>query len=147
MNEGGVHDRFLTVDHGKLALRIPLAAFDAQSGRLRLDRLPELKEQWVSRYPWLSRYALDTIVEEAEETYQRQKKAKIDSARPGGVAPARPQDERHELIKALLKDPDDSRAWYALGELLMKQGQQEDGFKAMNLGRAIANRGPTQTMR
>lgn len=145
MGDGGVHDRFLTVDHGKLALRIPLSAFEPQSGRLRRERIPELKEQWTSRYPWLNKYALEAIIEEAEEAYQKQKRAKVDAARPGGVAPTRSSDARHELIKALLKDPDDSRAWYALGELLMQQGQQEDGFKAMNLGRSLANRSVTRT--
>jgi hypothetical protein len=147
MSDGGVHDRFLTVDHGKLALRIPLSAFDSSTGKLKRERIPELKEQWVSRYPWLSKYALETIVEEAEEAFQRRKKEKVDASRPGGVAPARAQDARHELIKALLKDPNDSRAWYALGELLMQQGQQEDGFKAMNLGRSLANRTVTRTAR
>jgi hypothetical protein len=137
----GVHDRFLSVQHGNLTLRIPFSAFDPTTGRLRRERLPELKEQWRSRYPWLSKNALEVVVEEAEEAYQAQRKARVDAARPGGVSPAHASDARHDLIKALLKDPNDSRAWYALGELMMKHGQADDGFKAMNIGRAIANRG------
>lgn len=147
MKEREVRDRFLSVQHGNLTLRVPLSAFDANTGRLKPDLLPDLREQWRSRFPWLSTNALDVIVEEAEETYRRQRQAKVDAARPGGVTASRAADARHELIKALLKDPEDSRTWYALGELLMKQGQADDGFKAMNLGRAIANRGAPRTTR
>jgi hypothetical protein len=142
-----VRDRFLSVQHGNLTLRIPLSAFDAQTGNLKRELLPDLKDQWRARFPWLSANAVDVIVEEAEDAYLKQRQIRIDAARPGGTSPANAADARHDLIKALLKDPEDSRAWYALGELLMKQGQADDGFKAMNIGRSIANRGAPRTTR
>ena len=35
-------------------------------------------------------------------------------------------------------DPDDADSWYALGNLLCKAGNAEEGYKALNRGRTLA---------
>jgi hypothetical protein len=147
MGEPIPRDRSLTVHHGSLSLRIQLTEFDERSGKLRPERVPGLKARWSSRYPWLSEGALENVVREAEEAFLDRRKAMASSALPGYAQAKDPERRRHELIKALLKDPEDSKAWYSLGELLMKEGQGDDGFKAMGIGRRLANRGVKRTGR
>lgn len=130
---------FIQVSHGHLLVNVPLTAYDGTTYRIKPEEAENLKQLLASRYPWLSQNALKVFIEEAEaamfERIQSQlgyiEKAR-NALRSGNFDRAKRMAE-----KQLERLPEDSDAWYVLGEALCKLGKSDEGFAAMAKARSF----------
>jgi len=127
------------VMHGNLSVNVPRNIFKGSDAQIIEEKAKPFKELIKSRYPWLTDNSITVLMSTArkemirildEETHGRsvskmlEKEGKIDDA------------IRH-LKKHLETHPDDADSWYALGELLCKNGNAEEGYKAFARGRDL----------
>ena len=133
---------FIKMFHGRLVINVPRSMFRGGTAELVPDEVERFRRTLGSRYPWLSRYALDEIVKGAQDAmadYIERTKDPVQRAREH-VAKGRTKVAMRLLEDHLVNEPDDADAWYLAAELLMKLGKGEDGFRAMSRARELSRR-------
>jgi tetratricopeptide (TPR) repeat protein len=130
---------FIQVRHGKMLINVPKCIFKGRTSALVESEVAVFKVQLASRYPWLSRNAIQVILEEARRTME----SILDMERTE-VEKARKLFEEGRLPRALRmveerlkRDPQDADAWYLKGEILFKLGEKELGYQAFAKARSL----------
>jgi hypothetical protein len=59
------NDRYLLIEHGRLIIQVPLSIFRGTTAVMDERRVKDFRVMLASRYPWLSSFALDVILENA----------------------------------------------------------------------------------
>ncbi len=133
---------FIKMYHGRLEINVPRNMFRGGTVELVPEEVKRFRCTLSSRYPWLSRYALDEIVKGAQEAM-----ADHIERTKGAVQRAREHMDKGQTRIALrlvedhlVKEPEDEDAWFLAAELLLKMGKGEDGFRAMNRARELSRR-------
>ncbi len=129
----------ITVTHGSLSIKVPRDLFYGPECEPVEDKVNEFREMLKKRYPWLTDNGLDVFMRNARKEMLRV----IDEETGGRTASKQMaskgkfDDAIKHLKEHLERDPEDADSWYTLGELLCKSGKVEEGYKAMNRGRAL----------
>lgn len=133
---------FIEVSHGRLRVNVPLSVFDGTTYHIRAEEAEKLKRTLVSRYPWLSENALEVFIKEAEQAMRERIQSRLgfmDKARhamrSGDYQKAKRMAERR-----IERVPEDSDAWYVLGESLCKLGESERGHAALTRARVLSKK-------
>lgn len=128
--EEGEH---LVIEHGKLTLRLPRRIFRGGTAVYDEEQRGRYREVLSTRYPWLSRHALDVIFERARE----EREGEILHLR-GEVGRAKTLLNAGDLPMALEvldrhleKEPDDVDALYLRGEVLCRLGDNREGYRSI----------------
>lgn len=129
---------FIQVRHGKMLINVPKAIFKGRTSALVEGEVAVFKKRLASRYPWLSKYALEVILEEARRTMEsilEMERTEVEKARIL-FAEGRLQRALRMVDERLRIDPQDSDAWYLKGEILFKLGEKEMGYQAFAKARS-----------
>jgi len=133
---------FIPMSHGKLAINVPKKMFVGSTAQMREEEVRKFKDTLSSRYPWLTKPALDIIVEEARQAmkeYIERRKGVHQKAREM-MARGNLQGALKILENYLIDNADDADAWYVVGEVLSKMGRQEEGFRAIARARDLSKK-------
>lgn len=131
---------FIKMFHGHLELNVPRRMFKDGTAEMIPSEVERFRTTVQSRYPWLSRYALDDVVKEAQE-------AMADHIERSKTVPQRAREQMAHgrtrvalriLEEHLVDEPEDAEAWYVAAELLFKLDRGEDAFRAMNRARDLS---------
>ncbi len=130
---------YVLVSHGKLEIRVPMKIFRGTSTRFDEGDRKEFEELLSSRYPWLSEYAVEEILEKTRDRLVE----RIDS-RKSSVEKAREVMENGQHTRALEmigqrldSQPEDPDIWYLRGEILCRMGDREEGYRSFHKARAL----------
>jgi tetratricopeptide (TPR) repeat protein len=128
--------RTLRVKHGSLELNIPYSVFVKGTSGLN-DSSDEYFSMLRQRYPWLSNNSIVVLKRRTEEEMQRTIEEGLRGAVKARMLSKEGKDMEaiHHLESYLVDFPEDSDAWYALGEILCKIGRDDDGYRAISHGR------------
>ncbi|WP_400206951.1 hypothetical protein [Candidatus Methanomassiliicoccus intestinalis] len=130
---------FIKMYHGNLEIMVPRKIFRRGTAELLEPEAEKFLNILKSRYPWLSKYALEEIKAGAVE-------AMHDHIERSKTVPQRAREymsvgKNHEALQILepylVEHEEDAEAWYAAAEALFKLQRQEEGFKAMNHARSL----------
>jgi cytochrome c-type biogenesis protein CcmH/NrfG len=133
---------FIKMFHGHLEINVPRRLFKDGTAEMIPAEVETFRKTVSSRYPWLSRYALDEVVKEAQE-------AMTDHIERSKTAPQRAREQMARghtrialriLEEHLIDEPEDAEAWYASAEVLFKLDRGEDAFRAMNRARDLSKK-------
>ncbi|KQM11300.1 hypothetical protein AOA80_09075 [Methanomassiliicoccales archaeon RumEn M1] len=133
---------FIKMYHGRLEINVPRSMFVGNTVELVPEEVERFRRTLSSRYPWLSRYALDEIVKGAQEAmadHMERTKGAVQRAREH-LAKGQTRIALRLVEDHLVKEPEDADAWFLAAELLLKMGKGEDGFRAMNRARELSRR-------
>lgn len=120
------------VEHGKLTIQVPMNIFKVNTAVIDEKKAEEFKKMLSARYPWLSKYALNIILENA----RHQMESMVESSKP---VPRRARElmERGNYFRALHviesylnKNPHSAESWELRGEILIRIGRKEEGYKS-----------------
>jgi tetratricopeptide (TPR) repeat protein len=134
----------ITVTHGNLVVDVPRKLFKGVECVLDEEAAIPFRKMLRGRYPWLKEGSLDVLLKKArqemirvrdEETHGRSHSKALAGNGKIGLA------IKH-LEKRLELEPDDADSWYKLGEYLCQVGRVEEGYRAMNKGRALFDSKP-----
>lgn len=97
----------------------------------------------MARYPWLTRNSVDVLLKKARMEMLRVRDEETKGKEYSRtLADEGRLDEAIEHMRIHLDlDPDDADSWYALGDLLCKNGQAAEGYKAYHRGMELATKG------
>ena len=135
----GIPADHFSVTHGNLVVSVPREIFRGYAAVIDESRAVPFRELLKSRYPWLTENSLDVLMANArkimvgildEETNGRSLSKDLESR-------GRPDEAIKHLKEHLEKDPENAETWYALGELLCRNGRTEEGYKAFARGREL----------
>jgi tetratricopeptide (TPR) repeat protein len=131
---------YFKITHGSLSISVPYSIFKGNTAVLDPKGVEEFRALLASRYPWLSRYALDIIVENAR-TGREQKLLETQSV----AQRARNLLEKGSIERSLaLLDkhieecPEDAEALYVRGEALCRVGRLEEGYRCISKARLLS---------
>jgi hypothetical protein len=131
---------FIKMYHGHLEINVPRRIFRDGTAETDPEEVERFRRTLASRYPWLSRHALDDVVKGAQE-------AMADHIERSRTAPERARvllsrDRPSAALKIieehLIDNPEDAEAWYVAAEALCKMGRPEEGFRAMGRARSLS---------
>lgn len=131
--------RFITVDHGKLTVKVPFDLFYGTEGDIDVTKRSIFGETLRARYPWITENSLNVILKKAKREYVHT----IDNESNGRIvakelaAKGRKEDAVSHLKKHLENNPEDADSWYTLGDILCSMGNAEEGYKAYARGREL----------
>ena len=131
---------FIKMYHGGLEINVPRRVFKSGTAEPIPEEMRMFREMVSKWYPWLSRYALDEVEKEAVEAmadHIERSKATSQRAREF-MSRGRYKDALSLLEEHLIYEPDDADAWYVTGEVLMKMGRAEEGFRAIGRARELS---------
>lgn len=124
--------KYLLIEHGKLTIQVPLDIFRVNTAVMDDKKAEEFRKMLSARYPWLSRYALDIILENA----RRQMESIIEKSKPVQRRARELMDRGlyfqalHLLESYLDKNPHSGESWELRGEILVKMGRKEEGYSS-----------------
>ena len=129
----------IDVQHGKLHLKVPRAVFIGPEAVIDDGQWDIFRVKLQSRYPWVTENALEIILNNSRKEMLRVLWDEKKGAKAGRELLARGYAERSiDHLQSYLNDhPDDSDAWYALGESFCKVGRNEEGYAAFRKGREL----------
>ncbi|NLI74109.1 MAG: hypothetical protein GX369_04980 [Euryarchaeota archaeon] len=133
---------FIKMYHGRLEINVPKKIFRGRTTELVPEEVVKFRQLLNSRYPWLSRHALDEVIRGAQEAmsdHLERTKDPVQRVREH-VEKGRTRVAMKLLEDHLVKNPDDEDAWFLAAELLLKMGKSEDGFRAMAKARELSRR-------
>ncbi len=132
----------ITVVHGNLTVDVPRRIFRGPDCEIDEEAARPFREMVRGRYPWVSESSMDVLMSKArkemvrvldEETKGRSHSSNL--AHEGKLDQAIAHMRLH-----IEQDPEDADSWYALGNLLCQAGQADEGYRAFNRGRELAQR-------
>jgi len=131
---------FIKMFHGHLEINVPRRMFKDGTAEMIPSEVESFRRTVSARYPWLSRFALDDVVKEAQE-------AMADHIERSKTAPQRAREQMARgrtkvalriLEEHLIDRPEDAEAWYASAEVLFKLDRADDAFRAMSRARDLS---------
>jgi tetratricopeptide (TPR) repeat protein len=140
---------FIQVRHGRMLISVPKAIFKGRTSTLVASEAEVFKKRLASRYPWLSKRAIEVILEEAMSTMESildLERSEVEKARML-FAKGRLQKALSSVEERLRIDPEDADAWYLKGEILFKLGDKEQGYKAFAKARSCSSGSPKPATR
>ena len=132
----------ILVVHGNLSVDVPRRLFKGPGCEIDEAAAEPFKKMLRGRYPWLTESSVEVLMNKARKEMVRV----LDEETKGrshsrDLASSGKIDEAIAHIRLHIEqDPEDEDLWYALGDLLFKAGQAEEGFKAFNRARELASR-------
>lgn len=138
---------FIKMNHGKLEINVPRSMFKWPTAELIEPEVEKFRRTISARYPWLSKYALDEVVKEAQqamEDYIASKKTAVQKVREL-MAKGWNKEALKVAEENLIRDPENADLWYVTGEILCKLGRMEQGYNAINWAKDLAK--PVTTAR
>lgn len=128
------------MEYGSLTLNIPLSVFVKGSSELN-DSADAYFSMLGERYPWLSKNSLAVLRRRTEKAMRDVIEENLRGAQKARMmsAEGKHMEAIVHLESYLVEFPDDSDAWYALGDALCGIGRTDDGYKAINHGRRLSN--------
>jgi tetratricopeptide (TPR) repeat protein len=127
------------VTHGNLTVSVPRNIFKGDGAAIDEEKAAPFRQMLKQRYPWLTDNSLDVLMEKARRTM-----IGIRNEETNGLSmcrelesQGRPEEAIKHLRKRLEIDSNDPDLGYALGELLCKTRQKEEGYKAFAKGREL----------
>ncbi len=139
MNVPRPPDRYITVQHGKLTVKVPMNLFKGTEGVIDEEGTERFGKRLMERYPWLTENSMNVLMRKARQEYIRT----IDVESKGRLKARdlESQGKQEEAIAHLKRhlemDPNDADSWYALGDILCRMGRAEEGYKAYARGRDL----------
>jgi hypothetical protein len=132
--------RFFRIAHGSLSISVPYSIFKGNTAVLDPEGVEKFRNILSSRYPWLSRYALDIIFENARvEREQKIQQMQSVAQRARGLLDRGFVERSLALLdKHLDQCPDDADALYVRGEALCRIGRMEEGFSCISKARLLS---------
>jgi tetratricopeptide (TPR) repeat protein len=128
----------LRVRHGSLELNIPYSVFVKGTSDLN-DTADGYFSMLQQRYPWLNDNSIAVLRRRTGDEMRRIIEDGLRGPRKARILSKEGKDMQaiHHLEAYLIENPDDSDAWYVLGEILCKIGRTEEGYRMINHGRRL----------
>ena len=130
----------IEVTHGSLTVDVPRRLFKGASCEIDREAAEPFMRMLMGRYPWLTASSVEVLMNRAQKEMVRvlDEETKGRSHSRELAESGRLEDAIAHMRLHLEMDPDDADSWYALGNLLCKAGNAEEGYKALNRGRTLA---------
>jgi tetratricopeptide (TPR) repeat protein len=131
---------FIKIFHGRLEINVPRTMFKGSTAEMVPSEVEKFRVMLLTRYPWLSKYALDEVVKEAREAmveHIERSKTAVQRAREN-LSAGRSRVALKIIEDHLVDEPEDAEAWYVAGEVLFKLDRSEDAFRAMSRARELS---------
>jgi hypothetical protein len=131
---------YFRIAHGSLSISVPYNIFKGNTAVLDPRGVEEFRILLSSRYPWLSRYALDIIVENARAGRERMIREAQSVAQRARTLLERGSIERALALldKHMEECLEDAEALYVMGEALCRAGRMEDGYRCISKARLLS---------
>jgi cytochrome c-type biogenesis protein CcmH/NrfG len=130
---------YIEVPHGKLMVKVPRKMFVGPEAEFDEERAAAFRVTLAARYPWLSKYAIEIIMENSQRVMLNVLESEKSELQRARDAIASGKDERAVQIlrKHLEKEPRDADGWYILGEVLCRMGDAQEGYRAFAEARKV----------
>jgi tetratricopeptide (TPR) repeat protein len=135
---------FIKMFHGNLEINVPRRMFKDGTAETLPSEEENFRKTISSRYPWLSRFALDEVVKEAQAAMSDhiERSKSVPQRARENIAHGRTRVALRILEEHLIDEPEDAESWYVTAEVLSKLGRMEDAFRAMSRARELSK--PTE---
>ena len=130
----------ITVVHGSLTVDVPRSIFRGPECEIDPERAAPFRRMVQDRYPWITENSMDVLLNKARKEMIRVRDEETDGrSHSANLASKGKLDEAIAHLQLHLEsNPRDADSWYKLGELLCKAGRADEGYKALNTGRKLA---------
>lgn len=132
----------ITVVHGNLTVDVPRRLFRGPDCEIDEEAAKPFRDMVRARYPWVSESSMDVLMSKA-----RKEMIRVIDEETGGRSHSSNLAQQGKLDEAIAhmrlhieQDPEDADSWYALGNLLCQAGRTDEGYRAFNRGRELAQR-------
>ena len=132
----------ITVVHGNLTVDVPRRLFRGPDCEIDEEAARPFRDMVRSRYPWVSESSMDVLMSKA-----RKEMIRVIDEETGGRSHSSNLAQQGKLDEAIAhmrlhieQDPEDADSWYALGNLLCQAGRTDEGYRAFNRGRELAQK-------
>ncbi len=132
----------ITVVHGNLTVDVPRRLFRGPDCEIDEEAARPFRDMVRARYPWVSESSMDVLMSKA-----RKEMIRVIDEETGGRSHSSNLAQQGKLDEAIAhmrlhieQDPEDADSWYALGNLLCQAGRTDEGYRAFNRGRELAQR-------
>ena len=132
----------ITVVHGNLTVDVPRRLFRGPDCEIDEEAARPFRDMVRGRYPWVSESSMDVLMSKA-----RKEMIRVIDEETGGRSHSSNLAQQGKLDEAIAhmrlhieQDPEDADSWYALGNLLCQAGRTDEGYKAFNRGRELAQK-------
>ncbi len=129
---GTGNPNFISVNHGRLAINVPLSVFRGRSTRFREPEASAFFETLRSRYPWLTPGAIEEIKREARAAMRsliELEEGELDRARRL-LEEGKPTRAMSVVSAYLEANPDDPDALQLKGRIHFALGDKEEGYRS-----------------
>lgn len=130
----------IRVVYGSTTVDVPRRLFKGRGCEIDEEEAGRFRETTMARCPWISERSMDVLMKKA-----RMEMLRVMDEETGGrnhsrmlAEEGRVDDAVAHLRLRLEEDPGDADSWYALGELLCRRGDAEEGYAAINRGSELA---------
>lgn len=132
----------ITVVHGNLTVDVPRRLFRGPGCEIDEEAARPFRDMVRARYPWVSESSMDVLMSKA-----RKEMIRVIDEETGGRSHSSNLAQHGKLDEAIAhmrlhieQDPEDADSWYALGNLLCQAGMTDEGYRAFNRGRELAQK-------
>ena len=132
----------ITVVHGNLTVDVPRRLFRGPDCEIDEEAARPFRDMVRARYPWVSESSMDVLMSKA-----RKEMIRVIDEETGGRSHSSNLAQQGKLDEAIShmklhieQDPEDADSWYALGNLLCQAGRTDEGYRAFNRGRELAQK-------
>lgn len=132
----------ITVVHGNLTVDVPRRLFRGPDCEIDEEAARPFRDMVRARYPWVSESSMDVLMSKA-----RKEMIRVIDEETGGRSHSSNLAQQGKLDEAIAhmrlhieQDPEDADSWYALGNLLCQAGRTDEGYRAFNRGRDLAQK-------
>ena len=132
----------ITVVHGNLTVDVPRRLFRGPDCEIDEEAAKPFRDMVRARYPWVSEISMDVLMSKA-----RKEMIRVIDEETGGRSHSSNLAQQGKLDEAIAhmrlhieQDPEDADSWYALGNLLCQAGRTDEGYRAFNRGRELAQK-------
>ncbi len=132
----------ITVVHGNLTVDVPRRLFRGPDCEIDEEAAKPFRDMVRARYPWVSESSMDVLMSKA-----RKEMIRVIDEETGGRSHSSNLAQQGKLDEAIAhmrlhieQDPEDADSWYALGNLLCQAGRTDEGYRAFNRGRELAQK-------
>ena len=132
----------IMVVHGNLTVDVPRRLFRGPDCEIDEEAAKPFRDMVRARYPWVSESSMDVLMSKA-----RKEMIRVIDEETGGRSHSSNLAQQGKLDEAIAhmrlhieQDPEDADSWYALGNLLCQAGRTDEGYRAFNRGRELAQK-------
>lgn len=126
----------VSVVHGSMMVDVPRKIFKGKECEIDPEQVVSFQRILQSRYPWITDNAVKVILRKAQMEMLRVRDEETNGREYSRTLAQKGKlDEAIQHLRIRLElNPDDSKTWYDLGELLFKKGDGNGGFDAFRKG-------------